>query len=152
MELPPSFSENSMLALDFSTKLSQIVAPNLLQTLQKNSDASLDMKFPYLQHTTLRLTEKRNDSTRKSKPTSASSAVHTLKLGLTISLWPSSSTTTALTPPLANPHSTSCLAMNHRPSPTSSKPPTFRRWKHASETLTHHEKKHLLRTNSHSNS
>ena len=141
-----------MLALDSSTKLSQIAAPSLLQTLQKNSDAFSDMKFPYLQHTTLRQTEKRNDSTRKSRPTSASSAVHTLKHGPTTSLWPNSSTTTALTPPPENPRSTSCLATNRKPSPASSKPPTFQHWKNASETLIHHEKKHSLRTNSHSNS
>ena len=43
-------------------------------------------------------------------------------------------------PQPANPCSTSCLAMNRKPSPTSSKLPTFRHWKNASETLTHHER------------
>ena len=152
MESPPSFFENSTLALDFLIKSSQTVAPNLLQTSQKNLDASSDMKSPYPQHTTLKPTEKQSDSTRKSKPTSASSAVPTPKHGLTISLWPSSSTTTTPTPPPANPHSTSCSDMNCKPFPASSKPPAFRRWKSASETLTPHEKKPLLRTDSHSNS
>ena len=152
MESPPSFFENSTLALDFLTKSSQTAAPNLPQTLQKNLDASSDMKSPYPQHTTLKPTEKQSDSTRKSKPTSASSVVPTPKHGLTISLWPSSSTTTALTPPPANPHSTSCSDMNHKPFPASLRPPTFRHWKNASETSTHHEKKPLLCTNSHSNS
>ena len=150
MESPPSFFENSTLALDFLTKSSQTAAPSLLQTSQKNSDASSDMKSPYPQHTTLKPTEKQSDSTRKSKPTSTSSAVPTLKHGLTISLWLSSSTTTVLTPPPANLHSTSCLDMNHKLFPTSLKPPTFRCWKNASEPSTHHEKKHLLHTNLHS--
>ena len=152
MELPPSFSENSTPASDFSTKSSQIAAPNSPQTLQKNSDAFSDMKSPYLQHTTLKPTEKRNDSTRKLKPTFASSVAPTPKHGLTISLWPSSSTTTALTPPPANPHSTLCSDMNRRPFPASLKPPTFLHWKNASETSIHHEKKHSLHTSSHSNS
>ena len=57
-----------------------------------------------------------------------------------------------LTPPPANPHFTSCLAMNCKPSPASLKLPTFRLWKIASETLTLCEKKHLLCTNLCSNS
>ena len=152
MELLPSFFENSMLALDFLTKSSLITAPNLPQTSQKNSDAFSDMKSPYPQHITPKLMGKQNNSTRKSRPTSASSVVHTLKHGLTISLWPSSSTTTALTPQPANPHSTSCSDMNHKPFPASLNPPTFRCWKNALETSTHHEKKHSPCTNSHNNS
>ena len=152
MESLPSFFENSMLTLDFLTKSSQITAPSLPQTSQKNSDASSDMKSPYPQHTTLKLTEKQRDSIRKSKPISASSAALTLKPGLTISLWPSSSIITAPTPPPANPHFTSCLATNHKPSPISSKLPTFQHWKNALETLTLHEKKHSPHTNSHNNS
>ena len=54
MESLPSFSENSMLVLGFSTKSSQTVAPSSPQTSQKNSDASSDMKSPYPQHTTLK--------------------------------------------------------------------------------------------------
>ena len=152
MESQPSFFENSMPASDFLTKSSLIAAPNLPQTSQKNSDVSSDMRFPYLQPTTLKPTEKRKDLTRKSKPTSASSAVLTLKHGPTTSPWLSSSTITALTPPPANLHSTSCSDMNHRLSLASSKPPTFQRWKNASETSIHHEKKHSLHTSLHSNS
>ena len=152
MESQPSFFENSTLTLDFLTELSQIAAPNSPQTSQKNSDTFSDMKSPYPQRITPKLMGKQNNSTRKSRPTSASSAVHTLKHGPTISLWLSSSTTTAPTPRLASPHSTSCSDMNHRPFPASLNPPTFQHWKNASETLTHHEKKHLLHTSSHSNS
>ena len=144
MESPPSFSENSMPILDFLTKSSQTVAPNLPQTLQKNLDASLGMKSPYPQHTTLKPMEKWRGSTKRSRPTFASSAAPTPKHGLTTFPWPSSSITIALTPPPANPHSTSCSAMNHKPSLASLKPPTFRLWKNTLETLTHHEKKHLL--------
>ena len=61
MESLPSFSENSMPALDFLTKLSQIMAPSLLQTSQKNSVASLDTKSPCPQHTTLKLMEKQRE-------------------------------------------------------------------------------------------
>ena len=116
MESLPSFSEHSMPILDFLTKSSQIVVPNLPQTSQKNSDVSSDTKSPYPQHTTLKPTEKQRDSTRRLRPTSTSFAVLTLKLGLTTSPWTSSSTTTALTPPPVNPHFTSCSAMNHKPS------------------------------------
>ena len=152
MESLPSFSENSMLALDFSTKSSQTVAPSLLPTSQKSLDASSDMKSPYPQHTTLKPTEKWRDLTRESKPISTSSAAPTLKYGWTISPWLNSSITTALTPPLANLRSTSCSDMNHKPSLVSLTPPTFQRWKNTLETSTHHEKKHLLHINSHSNS
>ena len=152
MESWPSFSENSMPVLDFSTKSSQTAAPSLPQTSQKNSDASSDMKSPYPQHTTLKPMEKQKGSTRRLKPTSASSVAPTLKHGQTTSPWPNLSTTTALTPPLANLCSTSCSDMNHRLFPVSLNPPTFWHWKNALGTLTHHEKKHLLHTSSHSNS
>ena len=152
MELPPSFSENSMLVLDFVTKSSEIVIPNLPHILQKNLDISSDMKSPCPQHTTLKLMERRKGSTKRLRPTSTSSVVLTLKHGPTTFPWPSSSTTTALTPPLENPHSTLCSDMNHKPSPVSLKLPTFQLWKNALEISTCHEKKHLLCTSSHSNS
>ena len=152
MELPPSFSENSMLTLDSSTRSSRTAVPSSPQTSQKNSVIFLDMKSPYPQRIILKPMEKWKDSIRKSRPTSTSSVVLTLKPGLTISPWPSLSTTTTLTPPLASPHSTSCSDMNHRPFLVSLKPPTSRHWKNALETLTHHEKKRLLRISLHSNS
>ena len=46
-------------------------------------------------------------------------AVPTLKYGLNIFPWRNLSTIVIPTPPLANPHSTSCWGMNHKPSPTS---------------------------------
>ena len=57
MELLPSFSENSMLALDFSIKSSLIVALSSLQTSQRNSATSSDTKSPYPQHTIHKLME-----------------------------------------------------------------------------------------------
>ena len=152
MESPLSFSENSMLTLDSLTRSSWTVVPSLLQTLQKYLVVSLDMKSPYLQHIILKLMEKWKGSTKRSRPTSASSAVLTLRHGLTTFPWLSLSTTTALTLPPANPHFTSCSDTNHKPSPASLKPPTFQLWKNTLETLTHHERKHLPHTNSHNNS
>ena len=152
MELPPSFSENSMLTLDSSTRSSRTAVPSSPQTSQKNSVIFLDMKSPYPQRIILKPMEKWKGSTRRSRPTSTSSVAPTLKHGLNTSPWLSLSTTITLIPPLANPHFTLCLDMNHKPSPISLKPPTFQLWKSALKISTSHEKKHLLHTNSHSNS